>query len=465
MSRPGPTAALGPPRRCYPDPVRIGVTSERRFAASRPVTAVAAMVVALTAPAAHAQSISRGPGSSATGDTTIAGVVTGTRAVWDRTGSSIFTRAVIRDAGGVEHSVWQLGGTVDGIGMVVLDAPAVLVTGDQVSVRARAAATASGAWRLTIAGVSKKSSRASFVRTTTAAGKPLRWAGTCAVVTYDTAGTREIPGDDERAIMDGVLAAWSDGVGGCSSFVVTAGVPRETEVGYDFVNAVKFRDDKWCRPATGDMPEMCFDGNIAGVTTLTYIDDAESDRDGEILDADIELNGVNFALTATGGDDGEPPCESVLANTFTHEVGHLIGLDHTCWSGGPRPKDQNGNDVPSCNDDLPPELTEATMYNFQDCGETKKASPEADDIAGVCAAYPDTVGAGVCRTVSVNLESGCAIAGHTRAPLAAMVIFLSWYAARATARRRRKRSARRPRGPGIENKRWRRTRLRPGRDT
>ena len=42
-----------------------------------------------------------------------------------------------------------------------------------------------------------------------------------------------------------------------------------------------------------------------------------------------------------------------LQNALTHEMGHLIGLDHTCWSGPtsgmPDPLDNIGNPVPECN--------------------------------------------------------------------------------------------------------------------
>lgn len=361
---------------------------------------------------------------------TIEGVVERTGARWvggsptssngAAPGAIIVTRAEIRDTAGTVHTVWQLGGTVDGIGMVVLHTPMLLRAGDRVTLQASAGRTTRGQQRWVVDSWAHagKSTRHEFVHTTTKNGTQLRWANTsCAVINYAAEGTAQIPGDEERAIMDAVLATWADAVSDCSHFRVASGPPLSHGVGYDFINMVVFRDDEWCRPAIGDMPEQCYNPLIAGLTTLTFVNDPDSPRDGEILDADIELNGVNFAIAAEGGDDGSPPCESVLANTFTHEIGHLIGLDHTCWDkSGQRPVDNNGDEVPSCDEPLTPAITEATMFTFQSCGETKKASLEADDIAGVCAAYPQTANRPVCQTVRADVVSGCPGASVAQKP-------------------------------------------------
>ena len=120
------------------------------------------------------------------------------------------------------------------------------------------------------------------------------------------------------------------------------------EVGLDGINLIKFRDTEWCRPATEDREAECYSPGAAGLTTLFFIDDASSSRNGEILDADIELNGVNFAISAGGVSNGTSGCLSDLANTLTHEVGHLLGMDHTCFDGqGVRPVDHLGTPIPS----------------------------------------------------------------------------------------------------------------------
>jgi hypothetical protein len=39
------------------------------------------------------------------------------------------------------------------------------------------------------------------------------------------------------------------------------------------------------------------------------------------------------------------------------------------------------------------------MYNFQECGETKKETLEPDDVAGVCGIYPTAKDPGTCEHV------------------------------------------------------------------
>jgi hypothetical protein len=139
----------------------------------------------------------------------------------------------------------------------------------------------------------------------------------------------------------------------------------------------------------------CYDHSAAAITTVFYVDTPGKPNDGIIRDADIEINGVDFAVgvctdpgVCTTG--GTMSTVSDLANTLTHEVGHLLGLDHTCWDlQGPPPNDNEGHPVPLCSPTpTDPKVTEATMYNYQNSGEIKKRSLEPDDIAGVCDAYP-----------------------------------------------------------------------------
>ena len=45
---------------------------------------------------------------------------------------------------------------------------------------------------------------------------------------------------------------------------------------------------------------------------------------------------------------------------------------------------------------------EATMYSYQECGEVSKASPEPDDIDGMCAIYPIADDPGECRAAGLT---------------------------------------------------------------
>lgn len=61
-----------------------------------------------------------------------------------------------------------------------------------------------------------------------------------------------------------------------------------------------------------------FDQAVIGLTTLTWA------RGGEIVDADIALNGLDYAWT-TGDTGVQTDFESILI----HEIGHFFGLAHT----------------------------------------------------------------------------------------------------------------------------------------
>jgi hypothetical protein len=366
--------------------------------------------------------------ASARADT---GQVVASRTYWR--GDRIVTESTLRLADGSQRVILQPGGTVDGIGMRVIPSEPLLRPGDQADVEL------AGPWLRRVRALTPGA--LPFVRTTNDFGTPLKWASGCVFVTYDAAGTTHVEGTSEFAVMDAVFAQWRGDTDQCSYLEFDIGDPVEHETTFDRTNIIKFREDRWCRPAIGDEPEECYNPDAAALTTLYFVEDEDSDRDGEILDADIEMNAVNFAISVDGATLGGPSCDADLAGTLTHEVGHLIGLDHTCWTNtGTRPVDDQGNPVPSCLGILPPEITEATMYNFQECGETKKSSPEADDVAGVCAIYPIAEDPMSCEPVPPPKDGCCSTGGGPGGALLAPLVLL--LISRRGARRRADRGVR-----------------------
>ena len=392
--------------------------------------------------------------SAATGHELVTrGTVAASHARWTADGARIVTESTIRRSDGSTISVRQLGGAVDGIAMRVFPAPGLLRVGAQVEVRLHARGDASWSLREVVTMTPRSSPLIGdlpplgYVRTVNSTGAALHWASGCAFITYDSAGTTHLAGDQEFDIMDAALHTWRSSTQSCAYIDFAFNPPEsDLEVGFDRVNLMKFRDTSWCKPATADEPEECYATAAAALTTLFFVDDEDSDRNGEILDADIELNGVNFSISADGSSLGSAACMSDLRNTFTHEVGHLLGLDHTCWTNvGPHPVDGEGNPVPSCGGALPPAITEATMFNYQDCGEESKSTLEPDDVAGICAIYPLADNPNECSEV-VNQRGCCAVAGARHSPVRQLPIILFAGAAlfRLT-RRRRRRPRRRPR--------------------
>jgi hypothetical protein len=411
----------------------------------------------LAAAIALAATTGAGTSARASGDSDhmLTGQVVSARSRWTRGGSAIVTESVLRTDDGREVTLRQLGGSVDGVAMVAIPSPTVLRAGDRVSAEVAVARDTRGResrliqrlWTAPEPGSSGWDATGGapmpFVRTVaTRTREPLAWESGCAILTFHADGTSHIAGDGEFVAMEAVLAHWREVTSSCSYLDLELSEPERGEVGLDGTNLVIYREDRWCRPATGDDPEECYDPSAAGLTTLFFIDDADSDRNGAILDADIELNAVDFAIAVDGQTTHPERCASEISNTFTHEVGHLMGLDHTCFAGGDRLVDDEGNPQQNCDpvDLLSAEIVDATMYNFQDCGETKKASPEADDIDAVCTIYPKAADPGECSAPAIEDKGCCAVAGSRPLSPASALPLLGLALAALLALRRRPRT-------------------------
>lgn len=362
-------------------------------------------------------------GGASAAPMTITGEVVDARSHWTADGTRIVTDATVHtDTGDVV--VRQQGGTVDGIGQRTFPGPAPLVQGMRATVVVNEAYDLSQHRHLVVEGVKVLAAPPGYVRTgPTKAGNYLYWESGCVFITVDADGTKEIPGDREFEIVDQTIQAWNSAISSCSYMQIINAGRKKMEVGRDHVNLIKFRDVAWCPPALADDASPCHPGDAAGITTATFVDDPSSSRDGAIVDADIELNGENFALADDGETLGTESCLSELRNTLTHELGHLLGLEHTCRTPTDPPRvDGDGNSVPSCSN-ATTEQQNATMYNFQECGETKKETLEPDDIAGACAIYPLAEDPGTCEPVGDG--GGCCSSGNGPAgPLALVGLVL-----------------------------------------
>jgi hypothetical protein len=167
---------------------------------------------------------------------------------------------------------------------------------------------------------------------------------------------------------------------------------------------------------------------------------------GEIVDADLEVNATRY----TWGDFvGHPEQFEFHTHDFqgavTHEFGHVIGLDHTCYIPGtradgtpiPRPTDNNGNPVPDCAADNPPSITQSTMYVSvaAPSAEVELRSLSPDDVQGACEIYPftpDLTYIPPSRLDTGSSGGGCSYAARPGSIACVLVLF-----ALATVRRRR----------------------------
>jgi len=249
----------------------------------------------------------------------------------------------------------------------------------------------------------------------------------------------------------------------CTDFKFTyGGASTGSELGYDQTagatnqNLVVVRKGQCSDPSIAPASDAChatfgacaakyncwehgngaFTANTLALTTTTF-----NVATGEILDADMELNGWNgdagtpqdgsagwyFTCGGTASSTcstppyGQSACNWIdLGNTVTHEVGHMLGLDHVCVSSYPAPY----NACPS------PTPVMAPTAAF---GETFKRALSSDDTSAICTMYPAGAATKTCVSsgtdggsgTSPAKSGGCNVGGSGLAALAGTLFLLA----------------------------------------
>lgn len=263
-----------------------------------------------------------------------------------------------------------------------------------------------------------------YVRGVTPAQNPLFWPSGCALVTVYTNGYAGLGRDEIAKSVAAAAQAWGPSVscpsGDRPSFEMVVAMAPDGEraaAAEDFHNVVVFTEAGW--PYEAD----------ALALTTHY-----ADPSGRIMDTDVEIN-PNVAWANL--DPGAPP-ESHgierfdLQTVMTHELGHFVGLAHTCFSapgeGSDRETetpasllDDSGLPIPRCTD--PPDATTATAAEsimwFVIAPETTKRALTADDVRAVCDMYPPGTGAS-CPLSSPDDGCGCSASGAAGGGLPAL---------------------------------------------
>jgi hypothetical protein len=281
---------------------------------------------------------------------------------------------------------------------------------------------------------------AAYVRTTTeTSGVAVQWNEQCVVVTIDLRGSKDIALGDIATTLGRAVNNWTKHTNACGGLSLSSRPAYKVlDVAADGLPAVIFRNDAWQRP--GHAPH---DPAAIGLTTVMYVNTPGLPGDGTILDADIELNNVNYTFTIDPANGVARPGTQLadLENTLTHELGHVQGLAHTCWDHitATPPLDNHGQPIDDCNDpNLPASITETTMYPYATMqGETSKRNLASDDVAGVCDVYQPLAGKLSCYP---EIDSGCSAAPaprRTQWPWAATLTLAALAGALVVGRRRR----------------------------
>lgn len=243
---------------------------------------------------------------------------------------------------------------------------------------------------------------AAFVLVTTPDDRPIAWRHRCVEAWLHTALPPALSAADTYSALDEAVAAWN---------AVPCTWLRGAERGFTCFDDVGLAF--WPGPQDvvlwHSAPHSWQHAyRVVALTSVTY-----DLRTGEIVDADIEMNGEDYAFAIDGRRDAYD-----LVQTLTHELGHVYGLDHT-------------------------PVPDATMFALSYAGEIAKRTLHPDDVAGLCASHPlsSAPGGSACQIAAaapweapwcpVAPEPGCSAAG----PLAPAAL-LALLALRALRRRR-----------------------------
>ena len=245
-----------------------------------------------------------------------------------------------------------------------------------------------------------------FNRAYTERGAPLHWIEGCVYYTLAARGSDDV--EDFEALADAVHRGFEAWNVECSALrYVYGGVSECRSAGFTpgrgQANLVIWLEDTW--------PYEVELGDALAATSVYYDPDT-----GQILDADVEFNGVDFEWSV----DGIAGRRDVW-NTMAHEAGHVLGLDHS-------------------------DLEEATMYIYSEAGDTQKRDLDPDDVDGVCTIYPASADPPPCPdppgdgALCLDGPGGCSCAvpgGPGAAPARLVLLALLALAAIAVASRRR----------------------------
>ena len=277
-----------------------------------------------------------------------------------------------------------------------------------------------------------------YVRYTSNTGKMFKWPQSCvAMVVFPNDLLGMMTRDEIINAVDSSAATWSKGADSCTylDITMTSSADATPRAINDGRNNVIFRATSWCKQnAAGD----CDTDYDAAALALTSV--SASTSSGIIRDADIEVNAYHFSwadLVTHPDLRGGNQLFHDLQNAVTHEMGHVIGLDHTCYLQGPPPLDNTGQPIPDCAN-ASPDVLATTMFPSANPGDIDKRDLAPDDQQAVCDIYPAAEDPKTCSPGNTD-PGGCSCATVGGTPSSVMVVIALLVGGLVVTRTRRRR--------------------------
>jgi hypothetical protein len=260
--------------------------------------------------------------------------------------------------------------------------------------------------------IASERNAAAYLRYQSATGVPFALMPACLplrlVVYPDTFSDMTV--DEITGAARGAAAAWSAEANTCTflEFEVTVVNGPAPRIANDGTTMIIFREASWCKLGASGVcdPSVPYDQAATALTTVVA-----STSTGRIVDVDIEINAHTFRF-ADRVAHPELTASYDLQNLLTHEIGHLIGLDSSCYPAGvgTRPLDNTGQPVPDCAT-ASAAVQATTMFPSTTPDDLEKRTLEPDDRAGICGIYPAAAspcpaGAGACACPPPGTDGG-----------------------------------------------------------